>query len=116
MSLVTDTRVVGSAQAMIDAYEEVRCQFVGPADGFLQRHGISVLVHRGMAVWAQTWARLSPASSASTSEPGTIGGTRATNGSERGQTSCVPRSLESQLVSTLAGMILPVVTGEEHVG
>ena len=107
-----------SAPAVIDAYEDVRRQFVGPLTGSMQRHGVSVLMHRGMTAWVRTWTRLGPSSptpdQASMVEAQGSGAADSRNG--RRTAVCVPRSLEMELVSMMAGMILPAVTGGDDVG
>jgi hypothetical protein len=113
------TRTTNSAHAVIDAYEDVRRHFAGPLTGSMQRHGVSVLMHRGMTAWVRTWTRLGPstpppdpASMAEASQGSAV----ADSSSSRSAPVCVPQSLEMELVSMMAGMILPAVTGGEHVG
>jgi len=101
---------------VIDAYEEARRHFAGALDASMQRYGVSVLVHRGMTAWARTWARLGPPSPRPAPVSGAIAGTGAVSSRIHGAGPDLPRSLETQLVSTLAGMILPAVTGGLHVG
>ena len=114
------TRTTNSAQAVIDAYEAVRRHFVGPLSGSMQRHGVSVLVHRGVTAWVRTWTRLGL--SAPTPGPASMAGASLSQGSvaadsrSRSAAVCVPQSLEVELVSMMAGMILPAVTGGEYVG
>ena len=114
-----ETREPSSAQAVIEAYEAVRHHFAGPLTGSMQRHGVSVLMGRGMTAWVLTWTRLSPSTPAP--DPASMaeasqGSAPADRSSRRSAAVCVPQSWEMELVSMMAGMILPAVTGGEHVG